>query len=76
MIAYFCFYKCLTSILQPLAQFLRLLLSKLSFWNEKESVARNAVVSTRKCFFVLDCFGVTGKLQEYIQWTKTLAEIS
>ena len=35
---------------QLLAQFLRLLLSKLSFWNEKESVARNAVVSTRKFF--------------------------
>ena len=42
--------------------------SKLSFWNEKESVYRNAVVSTQKrCSFVVDCFGVTGKLQEYIQ---------
>ena len=69
MIAHFVFYKCLASILQILAQFLRLLFFlSFPFGMKKKSVDSNAVVRTRKCFlFVLDCFGVTGRLQEYIQ---------
>jgi len=63
--AYFCFYKCLASILLLLAQFLRLLLFlSFPFGTKKKSVL---VLESVVCLFVLDCFGVTGKLQEYIQ---------
>ena len=70
--AWFCFYKCLASILQLLAQFLRLLLflsfpfgmkKKKRLWIGTQLLVLESVV----CLFVLDCFGVTGKLQEYIQ---------
>ena len=44
---------------------------KKSLW-----LGTQLLVLESKVFFVLDCFGVTGKLQEYIQWTKTLVEIS
>ena len=56
MMAYFCFYKCLASILQLLAQFLRLLLFlNFPFGRKTKSVNRNAVVSTRKCCLFV-CF--------------------
>lgn len=45
--------------------------SKLSFWNEKKKRlwigTQLLVLESVVCLFVLDCFGVTGKLQEYIQ---------